>query len=74
MSLYIKTDDYKKHGINKSSDLARIRALVQQELNIDRVFVTFVNKHEYIRVDFLQPRLNRRQRKRRYEGAENASQ
>ncbi len=60
MSLYIKTDDYRKHGISKYSDPAQIRAVVQKELNIDRVFVSFVNKHEYIRVDFLRPRPLRR--------------
>jgi hypothetical protein len=42
--------------------------VVQKELNIDRVFVSFVNKHEYIRVDFLRPRpprrLNRRPNRR----------
>jgi hypothetical protein len=64
MSLYIKTEDYKKHGINKYSDLALVRAVVQKELSIDRVFVTFVNKHEYIRVDFLKPRPPRRSRKK----------
>lgn len=52
MSLYIKTEDYRKHGINKYSDLALIRAVVQEELKMDRVFVSFVNRHEYIRVDF----------------------
>jgi hypothetical protein len=64
MSLYIKTEDYRKHGISKYSDLALIRALVQEELMMDRVFVSFVNRHEYIRVDFLQPRPPRRQRRR----------
>lgn len=68
MSLYIKTDDYRKHGISKYSDPDQIRAVVQKELNIDRVFVSFVNKHEYIRVDFLRPRpprrLNRRPNRR----------
>ncbi len=64
MSLYIKTDDYRKHGISKYSDPALIRAVVQKELNIDRVFVSFVNKHEYIRVDFLRPRPPRRFTKR----------
>jgi hypothetical protein len=64
MSLYIKTEDYQEHGISKYSDLALIRALVQKELNIDRVFVSFVNKHEYIRVDFLKPRPPRRSRRR----------
>jgi hypothetical protein len=66
MSLYIKTEDYREHGISKYSDLALIRAVVQRELSIDRVFVSFVNKHEYIRVDFLTPRPPRRPRKRRY--------
>ena len=60
MSLYIKTDDYRKHGISKYSDPALIMAVVQKELNIDRVFISFVNKHEYIRVDFLRPRPHRR--------------
>ena len=64
MSLYIKTEDYRKHGINKYSDLALIRAVVQEELKMDRVFVSFVNRHEYIRVDFLQPRPPRRPRRR----------
>lgn len=64
MSLYIKTEDYRKHGINKYSDLGIIRAVVQKELNIESVFVSFVNKHEYIRVDFLSPRPPRRSRRR----------
>ncbi len=64
MSLYIKTEDYRKHGISKYSDLALIRAVVQEELKMDRVFVSLVNRHEYIRVDFLQPRPPRRQRRR----------
>jgi hypothetical protein len=64
MSLYIKTEDYRKHGINKYSDLALIRAVVQEELKMDRVFVSFVNRHEYIRVDFLQPRPPRRPKRR----------
>lgn len=66
MSLYIKTEDYRKHGISKYSDLAIIRAVVQEELNIDRVFVSFVNKHEYIRVDFLTPRPPRHSRRRQF--------
>lgn len=66
MSLYIKTEDYGKHGISKYSDLALIRAVVQKELNMERVFVSFVNKHEYIRVDFLSPRPQRPPKKRRY--------
>lgn len=64
MSLYIKTEDYQQHGVSKYSDLALIKAVVQKELNIDGVFVSFVNKHEYIRVDFLKPRSARRQRRR----------
>lgn len=66
MSLYIKTEDYSKHGISKYSDLALIRAVVQRELNIDPLFVSFVNKHEYIRVDFLSPRPPRNAKRRRY--------
>jgi hypothetical protein len=66
MSLYIKTEDYHKHGISKYSDLTLIRAVVQEELNMDRVYVSFVNKHEYIRVDFLTPRPPRRSKRRRY--------
>jgi hypothetical protein len=31
---------------------------------MDRVFVSFVNKHEYIRVDFLSPRPQPRVRRR----------
>ena len=65
MSLYIKTEDYHQHGISKYSDLALIRAVVQKELNMDRVFVSFVNKREYIRVDFLAPRPTRPTRRRR---------
>jgi hypothetical protein len=38
--------------------------VVQKELNIERVFVSFVNKHEYIRVDFLRPRPHRRPNRR----------
>ena len=74
MSLYIKTEDYRQHGISKYSDLALIRAVVQRELNIDRVFVSFVNKHEYIRVDFLSPRPPRRSKRRRYQKASDKSQ
>lgn len=66
MSLYIKTEDYHKHGINKYSDLAHVRAVVQRELNIDPLFVSFVNKHEYIRVDFVWPRRPRRSKKRNF--------
>jgi hypothetical protein len=66
MSLYIKTEDYHKHGVSKYSDLTLIRAVVQKELNIDLVYVSFVNKHEYIRVDFLTPRPPRRSKRRRY--------
>ncbi|MDY6908663.1 MAG: hypothetical protein SWC40_01720 [Thermodesulfobacteriota bacterium] len=64
MSLYIKTEDYRKYGISKYSDLALVRAAVQKELNIDPVFVRFVNRHEYIRVDFLSPRPRKRSRGR----------
>lgn len=67
MSLYIKTEDYQEHGISKYSDLALIRALVQKELNMEGVFVSFVNKHEYIRVDFLKPRPARRSRRHSYQ-------
>jgi hypothetical protein len=70
MSLYIKTEDYRKHGISKYSDLALIRTLVQKELKMDRVFVSFVNRHEYIRVDFLQPRPPRRPRRRQQQKKE----
>jgi hypothetical protein len=66
MSLYIKTEDYREHGVSKYSDLTLIRAVVQRELNIDLVYVSFVNKHEYIRVDFLTPRPPRRSKRRRY--------
>ncbi len=62
MSLYIKTEDYKKYGITKSSDLGTIRAVVQREFNIRPVYVSFVNGREFIRVDFLKPR----RRKKRY--------
>lgn len=64
MSLYIKTEDYRKHGISKYSDLALIRTIVQEELKMERVFVSFVNRREYIRVDFLSPRPPRRPRRR----------
>lgn len=59
MSLYIKTDDYRKYGITKMSDLRRIRHIVQRELNIYPLYVSFVNGKEFIRVDFLQPRRKR---------------
>ncbi len=65
MSLYIKTEDYRKYGINKYSNLASIREMVQKELNIETLFVSFVNKNEYIRVDFLKPRSSRRSRRPR---------
>jgi hypothetical protein len=75
MALYIKTEDYVEYGINKSSDLALVRAVVQKDLKIERVFVTFVNEHEYIRVDFLHPRMPRRaRRKARYQGSSRAQQ
>jgi hypothetical protein len=67
MSLYIKTEDYRKFGINKYSNLANVRAVVQKELNIDPLFVSFVNKNEYIRVDFLRPRSSHRSRKQRFQ-------
>ena len=67
MSLYIKTEDYQKYGISKYSDLAQVRAAVQKELNIDPLFVSFVNKHEYIRVDFIWPRRPRRSKKREFQ-------
>ncbi len=66
MSLYIKTEDFRKHGISKYSDLILVRAAVQKELNIDQVFVSFVNRREYIRVDFLTPRPPRHSNKRSY--------
>lgn len=76
MSLYIKTEDYQEYGISKYSDLEVIRAVVQKELNMEKVFVSFVNKHEYIRVDFLKPRPTRRSKKRRYfkKASENSRQ
>ena len=67
MSLYIKTEDYRKYGINKYSDLANVRVVVQKELNIDPLFVSFVNKNEYIRVYFLRPRSSRRSRKQQFQ-------
>ncbi len=65
MALYIRTADYVKFGINENSDLELVRAAVQRELNMDRVFVTFVNQHQFIRVDFLRPRSPRRRKRRR---------
>ncbi|SFM41709.1 hypothetical protein [Thermodesulforhabdus norvegica] len=56
MSLYIKTDDYRKYGVTKSSDLRKIKSIVQRELNIYPLYVSFVNGKEFIRVDFLRPR------------------
>ncbi len=56
MALYIKTEDYKKYGITKASDLRKIKAIVQRELNIYPLYVTFVNGREFIKVDFLKPR------------------
>lgn len=64
MSLYIKTDDYRKYGVTKSSDLRKIRSIVQRELNIYPLYVSFVNGKEFIRVDFLEPRGSRNRRKR----------
>ncbi|MGQ9796116.1 hypothetical protein [Desulfosoma sp.] len=69
MALYIKTDDYRKYGISKDSTLDQVRAVVQKELNINPLYVRFVNRHEFIRVDFLQPR--RRQGRRRSQDAPN---
>lgn len=66
MSLYIKTEDFRKHGISKYSDLVLVRAAVQKELNIEQLFVSFVNRREYIRVDFLRPRPPRRTKRRSY--------
>lgn len=60
MALYIKTDDYRKYGISKYSTLEQVRAVVQRELNIRPLFVRFVNKHEFIRVDFLKPQARRK--------------
>ncbi len=60
MALFIKTDDYRKYGISKYSTLEQVRAVVQKELNIHPLFVRFVNKHEFIRVDFLKPRARRK--------------
>ncbi len=64
MSLYIKTEDYQNLGITKYSSLETIREVVQRELHMERVFVSFVNNHEFIRVDFLKPRPTRRSRRR----------
>ncbi|MBW1974151.1 MAG: hypothetical protein JRI45_01065 [Deltaproteobacteria bacterium] len=72
MSLYIKTEDYKKYGITKASDLRRIRSIVQQELNIYPIYVTFVNRREFIRVDFIRPRFRKKRKgsgKRRFKKA-----
>ncbi len=76
MSLYIKTEDFRKHGISKYSDLVLVRAAVQKELNIEQLFVSFVNRREYIRVDFLRPRPPRRTKRRSYpkKPAENSRQ
>lgn len=60
MALYIKTDDYRKFGISKYSTLEQVRAVVQKELNIYPLFVRFVNKHEFIRVDFMKPQARRK--------------
>jgi len=76
MSLYIRTEDFRKHGISKYSDLVLVRAAVQKELNIDQLFVSFVNRREYIRVDFLRPRPPRRSKGRSYhkKASENSRQ
>ena len=65
MSLYIKTSDYRKYGINKYSDLVLVRDAVEKELNISPIFVKFVSGHKFIRVDFLRPRGPRRPRRKR---------
>jgi hypothetical protein len=74
MSLYIKTEDYHEHGISKSSDPEQVRAVVQQEFNLEAVYVSFVNQHEYIRVDFLRPRPPRKARRRRFSRSRSQSQ
>jgi hypothetical protein len=74
MSLYIKTEDYREHGISKYSDLELVRAAVQKELSLEAVFVSFVNQHEYIRVDFLRPRPSRKARRRRFSKSRSQSQ
>jgi hypothetical protein len=74
MSLYIKTEDYRQHGISKYSGLGQVRAIVQQELSLEAVFVSFVNKHEFIRVDFLRPRPSRKERRRRFQRSRSQSQ
>ncbi len=56
MPLYIKTEDYKKYGITKKTDLRHIRNIVERELKIYPLYVTFVNGREFIKVDFLRPR------------------
>ena len=76
MSLYIKSEDYRELGISKYSSLELIRSVVQKELEIDPLFVSFVNQNEYIRVDFLKPRPTRRSKRRRCyrKASENAQQ
>lgn len=65
MSLYIKTEDYKKYGITKTSDLGTIQSIVQREFNISPLYVSFVNGREFIRVDFLKPRYRKKYPRRR---------
>jgi hypothetical protein len=74
MSLYIKTEDYHEHGISKSSDLEQVRAVVQQEFNLEALYVSFVNQRDYIRVDFLRPRPSRKARRRRFSRSRGQSQ
>jgi hypothetical protein len=64
MALYIKTEEYAEYGISRDSDLDRVRAVVQMDLKMDRVFVGFVNEREYVRVDFLYLRTPRRPKRR----------
>jgi hypothetical protein len=74
MALYIKTEDYHEHGIGKTSDVEQVRAVVRKELNLEAVFVSFVNQHEFIRVDFLRPRPARKARRRRFSRSRSQSQ
>jgi hypothetical protein len=74
MALYIKTEDYHEHGISKTPDLEQVRAVVRKELNLEEVFVSFVNQHEFIRVDFLRPRPSRKARRRGFTRSRSQSQ
>jgi hypothetical protein len=65
MSLYIKTEDFRKYGISKYSDLNLVREAVEKDLNISPAYVRFVNRHKFIRVDFLKPRRPPRSKRRR---------